>query len=84
MLYGGIFLSIKDNHKSPFVYDYGFLIVRGMINKELAIYFSEKEVIKIDFPFKEYNSKEYYDNKKRKINKDIRIRYRCYYFFFRK
>lgn len=67
MLYGGIFLSIKDNHKSPFVYDYGFLIVRGMINKELATYFSEKEDIRIDFPFKEYNPKEYYDNKKGKL-----------------
>ena len=59
---GGTLLSIKRGERSPFVYDYGFLIVRGMINKELAEYFCKNEGIEMDFPFKDYNAEEYYGN----------------------
>lgn len=69
MIKGGTFLSIKQGERSPFVYDYGFLIVRGMYNKELAEYFREKEGLKVDFPLKEYNAKEYYDNKNGKFGR---------------
>ena len=63
---GGTFLSIKQGKRSPFIYDYGFLIIRGMINKELAEYFRENEGINIEYLFEEYNAEEYYDNKKGK------------------
>lgn len=63
---GGTLLSIKQGERAPFVYDCGFLIVRGMINRELATYFEKNEGLEFEFPFKEYNSEEYYDNKKGK------------------
>lgn len=67
VLHGGTLLSIKRGERSPFIYDYGFLIVRGMINKELAEYFAKNEGINVEFPFKEYNAEEYYDNKSGKF-----------------
>lgn len=59
---GGTILSVKRGEPSPFVYDYGFLIVRGMINKEIAEYFEKKEELDVNFPFEEYNAEKYYDN----------------------
>lgn len=69
ILMGGTFLSIKRGEHSPFVYDYGFLIVRGMYNKEIVEYFKEKEGLEINFPLKEYNAREYYDNKSGKLGR---------------
>ena len=66
---GGTLLSIKRGERSPFVYDHGFLVVRGMINKELAEYFLKNENINVNFPFKEYNPEEYYDNKSGKFKR---------------
>lgn len=61
---GGIFLSIKKGIRSPFIYDYGFLVVRGMLNKELAQYFLQKEGIAINYPINEYKAVEYYDKER--------------------
>ena len=69
VLKGGVLLSLRHSEQSPFIYDYGFLIVRGMINKELAEYFCKNEGIKVDFPFKEYHAEEYYDNKSGRIKR---------------
>lgn len=65
-LRSGTFLSIKQGDELPFVYDYGFLIVRGKINKKVAEYFEKNEGIEIDHFFEEYDEKVYYDNKKGK------------------
>ena len=63
MIKGGILLAIKRGQPSVFAYDYGFLIVRGMINMKLAEYFQKKEGIFTGFPLPKYNVKAYYDNK---------------------
>lgn len=55
----GVLLSVKKNTPAVFDYDYGFLIIRGEVNKEIADYFEKTEGIKLDVPFSEYKEEKY-------------------------
>lgn len=58
-IYGGELYSLKKSSPLVFDYDWGFLVVRGKINKELKKYFEEKEGLKLNLPFEELNEEEY-------------------------
>ena len=51
---GGKFLSLKKDAPLVFDYDFGFLIIRGKINRAISRYFTEKEALTMDFPYDEY------------------------------
>lgn len=51
ILYGGKLYSLKKNAPLVFDYDWGFLIVRGQLNKEVADYFVNTENIVFDDSF---------------------------------
>lgn len=50
-LYGGDIYSLKRSSELVFDYDWGFLVIRGKLNSQIAGYFKENEGIEIDFPF---------------------------------
>ena len=50
-IYGGKLYSLKKNTPLVFDYDWGFLVVRGQLNKEVSDYFSTKEKIEFDSTF---------------------------------
>ena len=58
MIYGGKLLSLKKNAPLVFDYDYGFLIIRGRLNKKVADYFRVHENINMELPFDEFNDDE--------------------------
>lgn len=51
-LYGGKLFSLKKDAPLVFDYDWGFLIVRGQLNKEVSTYFEQNEDIVFDSTFK--------------------------------
>lgn len=59
-IYGGRIMSLKKHAPLVFDYDFGFLIIRGKINKNVAKYFSDNEGIDMNLPFENYeeNSKD--------------------------
>ena len=50
-IYGGKLYSLKKNTPLVFDYDWGFLVVRGQLNKEVSDYFSTKEKMEFDSTF---------------------------------
>ena len=58
-IYGGQLFSLKKESPLVFDYDWGFLIVRGQINREIADYFKKKEGIVFDSSFEEIDMSEY-------------------------
>lgn len=50
-IYGGRLFSLKKNAPLVFDYDWGFLIVRGKLNREVSEYFVKNEGIKFDSTF---------------------------------
>lgn len=58
----GKLLSVKKNMPLVFDYDYGFLIVRGAINKKVADYFEKNEGITLSGVFAEYKAQERQDD----------------------
>lgn len=54
-LYGGKLYSLKKQSDHVFDYDWGFLVIRGKINRKIADYFEQKENITIDFPYGEFS-----------------------------
>lgn len=48
---GGNLFSLKKNAPLVFDYDWGFLVVRGQLNKEVSDYFEKEEGIKFDSSF---------------------------------
>ena len=50
-IYGGKLYSLKKNAPLVFDYDWGFLVVRGQLNKEISDYFETKEGIEFDSTF---------------------------------
>ncbi len=58
-LYGGKLYSLKRNAPLVFDYDWGFLIVRGKINREVAEYFENNEKIIFDDAFSTIDMDQY-------------------------
>ena len=50
-IYGGKLYSLKKNAPLVFDYDWGFLVVRGQLNKEISDYFETKEGLEFDSTF---------------------------------
>jgi len=51
---GGKLFSIKKNEIKVFDYDYGFLVIKGKLNKKIVDYFSQIEKINFDLNFDYY------------------------------
>lgn len=69
-IYGGQLFSLKKDAPLIFDYDWGFLIVRGKINREVSKYFEQEEGISFDESFKDIDMKAYLasgKNNKKKI-----------------
>lgn len=58
-LMGGKLYALKKNAPLVFNYDWGFLIVRGKINRKIADYFAEKEKLNMNLPFEDFDENEY-------------------------
>lgn len=58
-IYGGKLYAQKKNAPLVFDYDWGFLIVRGQINREVADYFEKHEGIQFDTSFKDIDMDAY-------------------------
>ena len=54
-IYGGKILSLKKNSPLVFDYDFGFLVIRGRLNRQVADYFSKIEGIEMNFPFEDFD-----------------------------
>lgn len=50
-IYGGKLYSLRKDAPFVFDYDWGFLVVRGQLNKEVSRYFSEREGLQFDSTF---------------------------------
>lgn len=50
----GTLLSLKKDSPKVFSYDYGFLIIRGKVNRKLLNYFQKIENLQLEFPFEDY------------------------------
>lgn len=71
-LYGGKIFSLKKNAPLVFDYDWGFLVVRGQLNKEVSDFFENKESIKFDSTFKYIDMKEYRALGRRRFGNNFR------------
>lgn len=58
-LIGGKLYSLKKDAPLVFDYDWGFLIIRGRVNRKIANYFVENEKIDMNLPFEDFNEAEY-------------------------
>lgn len=71
-IYGGKLYALKKNAPLVFDYDWGFLIVRGQINREVADYFERYENIAFDKSFKDIDMKAYREKGKQQSGNKIR------------
>lgn len=75
-LIGGKLFSLKKNAPLVFDYDWGFLVIRGQLNKEVADYFVNKEGIEFDHTFTYINIDAYQAlSNQRRGNKRKKLKY---------
>lgn len=60
---GGDIYSLKKEAPLVFDYDWGFLIIRGKLNENIAKYFREKENLDMNLPFLPFTKEEHTENK---------------------
>lgn len=85
-LYSGKLYALKKNAPLVFDYDWGFLIVRGKINREVADYFETNENITFDDSFLAIDLDQYRDlgkNKKLRIWRLLKYLFRMIISLFR-
>lgn len=58
-LIGGKLYALKKDAPLVFDYDWGFLIVRGKLNREVANYFVKYEGLNMDLPFDDFIEEKY-------------------------
>jgi len=86
-LYGGKLYSLKKNVPLVFDYDWGFLIVRGKINREVAEYFENNEGLTFDDSFLTIDMNQYRalgNNKKGRIWRMLKYLFNMIVSLFRK
>jgi len=54
-LYGGKLYSLKKDAPLVFDYDWGFLIIRGKLNREVSDYFAQHEGLDMELPFEPFD-----------------------------
>lgn len=71
-VFGGKCYSLKKEAPLVFDYDWGFLIVRGKVNRKITSYFEKNEKLEFNLPFEDFDESQYCPSLRNKITRYLK------------